>query len=87
VVYVSRIPLNPQLGVAIISRIACGTPNLSKKKKKNVNEQHYQKGWPVSYCTLLCNVVGYARFWATHFSGHRSDVGRLHQWVENNPLF
>jgi hypothetical protein len=24
--------LNPQLGVAIISRIACGTPNVSKKK-------------------------------------------------------
>jgi hypothetical protein len=26
--------LNPQFGVAIISRIACGTPNVSKKKKK-----------------------------------------------------
>jgi hypothetical protein len=25
--------LNPQLGVAIISRIACGTPNVSKKNK------------------------------------------------------
>jgi hypothetical protein len=31
-----QVTLNPQLGVAIISRIACGTPNLSKKKiKKN----------------------------------------------------
>jgi hypothetical protein len=28
--------LNPQLGVAIISRIACGTPNVIKKKKKKI---------------------------------------------------
>jgi hypothetical protein len=26
--------LNPQLGVAIISRIVCGTPNLSKQLSK-----------------------------------------------------
>jgi hypothetical protein len=26
--------LNPQLGVAIISRIACGTSNVSKKRKR-----------------------------------------------------
>jgi hypothetical protein len=39
--------------------------------------------------TLLGIVVGYARFWAAHFTGHhfKSDVGRLHQWVQNNPFF
>jgi hypothetical protein len=31
---------NPQLGVAILSlsRIACGTPNFSKKRKKKIDE-------------------------------------------------
>jgi hypothetical protein len=28
--------INPQLGVDIISRIACGTPNLSKKNNKKI---------------------------------------------------
>jgi hypothetical protein len=39
--------------------------------------------------TLLGIVVGYVRFWTTHFTGlHcRSDVGRHHQWVQNNPFF
>jgi hypothetical protein len=41
--------------------------------------------------TLLGIIVGYARFWATNITGltghHRSDVGRLHQWVQNNPFF
>jgi hypothetical protein len=39
--------------------------------------------------TLLGIVVGYARFWATHFilGIIRSDVGRLHQWVQKNPFF
>jgi hypothetical protein len=33
---------NPQLGVAIISRIACGIPNLNKKEKKD------------AYCYVYC---------------------------------
>jgi hypothetical protein len=61
-------------------------------------EQHILLGIVVGLCgasgnTLLCNAVGlcgasdntlYWRFWATHFIGHRSDVGQLHQWVQNN---
>jgi hypothetical protein len=40
VVSVSRIPYNPQLGLAIISRIACGIPNLIKKTnyKKTITD-------------------------------------------------
>jgi hypothetical protein len=36
--------------------------------------------------TLLGIVEGYAKFRATHFTAHlhRSDVGSLHQWVQNN---
>jgi hypothetical protein len=41
VVSVSRITKNPQLGVAIISRIACGIPNLIKKKKKSIEIAAY----------------------------------------------
>jgi hypothetical protein len=33
----------PQFGVAIISRIACGTPNVSKKKKKRSTKFGTQK--------------------------------------------
>jgi hypothetical protein len=53
VVSLSRIPYNPQLGVAIISRIACGTP---KKERITVIL------WTYSSDTS-CRIVGLSRKW------------------------
>jgi hypothetical protein len=34
------------------------------------------------YCCELCEVLGNTLYWASY----RSDVGRLHQWVQNKPF-